>query len=153
MATPAFLFVGAEYSALCAALHEQCFTGKDRWSTEAFESLFSSPGMLTWISVQQDKPAGLLMLRHVGDEAEILTLCVLPEHRRKNVASALLRQGCRNLRVQGVETLFLEVSTHNHGAVALYKNWGFTECGLRKAYYQDGSDAAVLSYCLLNEIV
>ncbi|XYH15765.1 GNAT family N-acetyltransferase [Asaia sp. BMEF1] len=145
---PVCILAGPSHASLLAALHADCFDESERWGEGAFSGLFATPGIVAWIVLEGESPAGLLMLRQGADEAEILTLGVRPQYRRKNLASRLLETGCATLETRGVTTLFLEVSVRNDAAVALYLKLGFALCGRRKAYYPDGSDASVLSYDL-----
>lgn len=139
---------GPPHASLLARLHYSCFDEGERWGEEAFSGLLTTSGTLAWIALVGETPAGLLMLRHSLDEAEILTLGVNSQYRRQNLASSLLDTGYTALRELGVTTLFLEVSVRNKAAIALYLKQGFTLCGRRKTYYADGSDASVLRYDL-----
>jgi len=84
------------------------------------------------------------MARVAADEAEILTLAVEPAARRKGMASALLAEAARRAREQGAAAMFLEVSTANRAARALYERLGFTTVGRRKSYYGGERDALIL---------
>ncbi len=90
---------------------------------------------------------GFALFRAVADEAEILTLSVLPEARRSGLGAGLLA-GCEDgARTAGAARLFLEVAAGNGAARALYDRAGYRECGRRKGYYRrpDGSrDNAVV---------
>ena len=87
---------------------------------------------------------GLILSRVAGDEAEILTLAVVPAARRRGVASFLLRAAMTGLVDAGAAVAFLEVSVKNTAALGLYLCQGFIEAGRRAAYYSDRSDALVL---------
>lgn len=78
-----------------------------------------------------------------AEEAELLRLAVHPAHRREGLAAALLAASERDLRGAGIRTLLLEVRVSNAAARALYAAAGWEEAGLRRAYYQDGEDAAL----------
>jgi [ribosomal protein S18]-alanine N-acetyltransferase len=85
--------------------------------------------------------AGFLVARRlVEDEAEILNLAVAPQYRRRGVARALLADLCRNFA--GV--VHLEVRASNSGAQGLYKAIGFKEVSIRKDYYEEPPEAAVV---------
>jgi len=87
---------------------------------------------------------GLVLARTVVDEAEILTLAVMPACRRSGIGRALLAAASAHAAAQGARMLFLEVSTQNKPARSLYCSAGFTEAGRRRGYYRDGSDALML---------
>lgn len=130
-----------------ASIHAAAFSDRNRWSPAEFLSHGSAPGVLMF--ADPDLGAGLLVLRCVVDEAEILTIGVAPAARRRGLAQALLHAGIDGLRARGVEKLFLEVADDNVAAIALYKVKGFAETGRRAGYYRnpDGTrtDALILA--------
>lgn len=75
-----------------------------------------------------------------SDESELLNLAVDPEHRRKGVATALLR----DFRRRHPASVFLEVRESNTAARMFYKSLGFLELGKRQGYYQDPPEGAVV---------
>ena len=91
-----------------------------------------------------DPSGGMVLARIAADEAEILTLAVLPACRRQGRATSLLREAARLAALAGVHALFLEVGLTNAPARALYSAAGFAAVGRRPHYYADGSDALVL---------
>ncbi|HJX29591.1 MAG TPA: ribosomal protein S18-alanine N-acetyltransferase [Thermoanaerobaculia bacterium] len=88
--------------------------------------------------------AGYAVFRHVAGEAELLRVGVAPEERRQGIARSLIEDGIARLRREGVEVCHLEVRTTNP-AILLYEAIGFERTGLRRRYYQDGTDALVMS--------
>nr|WP_246495354.1 GNAT family N-acetyltransferase [Ameyamaea chiangmaiensis] len=135
-----------------AAIHALCFPETDRWDEAAMSTLLGMPGTFAVLeSGSADDPAavrGFVMARQVLDEAEVLTLAVLPSCRRQGIASALLARLAVDCRGRGAGRLFLEVSEANTAARALYEGCGFAGIGRRRAYYADGSDARVLARSL-----
>ncbi len=73
-------------------------------------------------------------------EAELLFIETKPNWRRRGVASALLRDLLR--RCPG--DVFLEVRESNHAALALYGSIGFREEGVRRKYYSDPVESAIV---------
>jgi ribosomal-protein-alanine N-acetyltransferase len=73
-----------------------------------------------------------------------LRITVLGTRRKNGVASALLAHLIRQLVASGVATLFLEVRAHNHPALQFYRKHGFIEIGLRRKYYDDPQDDALI---------
>ncbi|WP_262423258.1 GNAT family N-acetyltransferase [Brevundimonas denitrificans] len=88
-------------------------------------------------------------LARAADEAEIVTLAVRPEARRRGLGGRLLDRVLDRARDQGVARLFLEVAHDNDAALALYASRGFEQAGGRPAYYArpDGvrADALILA--------
>ncbi|MFT8885012.1 ribosomal protein S18-alanine N-acetyltransferase [Acetobacter papayae] len=137
--------VGVAYAAVLACLHAACFPPAEQWDEASMASLLASPGTTALLACTQGEPAGFILLRCIADEAEVLTLCILPASRRLGLARRLVEQARQNAAQAGADTLFLEVSTQNEAASRLYEQAGFTRQGLRRHYYADGSDALVLS--------
>jgi [ribosomal protein S18]-alanine N-acetyltransferase len=80
----------------------------------------------------------------VLDEAEVHTIAVDPDHRRRGVGGVLLAGLLEALAAREVATVHLEVRADNDAALALYAAHGFVRVGLRPAYYADGTDALLL---------
>lgn len=76
-----------------------------------------------------------------GKSAHLISICVLREHRRNGVASALLHGLIRDLELRGVEELWLEVNPENTEAICLYGKFGFKKVMVLQDYYSDGSPA------------
>lgn len=126
--------------AALAALHAHCFTDAPApWSASGFESILAAPATHLYT-----RPNGFLVARHMGPEAEVLTLAVDPSARRQGTARALMAQFEAGARIAGVQEAFLDVSEANTPARALYTACGFGEVARRPAYYSDGSAALVM---------
>jgi [ribosomal protein S18]-alanine N-acetyltransferase len=125
-----------------AALHAQAFAAP--WSAREFADLLSQPGV---VAIAESD--GFILIRIVLDEAEILTLAVVPAARRLGLGRRLVERGAVAATEAGAARLFLEVAEDNAPARALYDRAGFSRIGRRKAYYAaaDGSrtDALVMS--------
>jgi len=119
-----------------AHLHQSAFA--EGWTAGAIADLLATPGTFAFYL-----PGGFVLARATGEEGEILTLAVQPQHRGKGLGRALLRAAAQHAQTLGVANLFLEVGIDNPAALALYAGQGFVRVGQRKAYY-DGKDALVL---------
>ncbi len=130
-----------------ADLHERCFDTPRPWCAEEFLALLkdSSVFLLT-------VDTGFVLGRAASGEAELLTLAVDPDQRRRGAGTALLAAFEREARDRSSDTAFLEVSVANTAARALYEAAGYTESGLRPKYYRraDGIrvDAIVMAKSL-----
>lgn len=82
--------------------------------------------------------------RWLDKEAELLRITVLRSRRKSGIATALLAHLFRQLVVSGVEALFLEVRAHNHPALQFYRKHGFIEVGMRRQYYANPQDDALI---------
>jgi ribosomal-protein-alanine N-acetyltransferase len=92
--------------------------------------------------------AGFVLSRRVLDEAEILTIAVAVEFRRKGLGGALLGAHIARLAAMGVKELFLEVEAGNAAARALYASFGFHQVGERRGYYRKSAGPAATALVL-----
>lgn len=132
---------GAASLDLLAALHGRCF--EEAWSRDAFAKLLATPGAFACLAVDAAEPVGLALARAAGGEAEILTVGVLAEARRRGAGRALIAAIEAEAAARGAAELFLEVADDNLAARALYLALGFAQVGRRPAYY-GSRDALVL---------
>lgn len=90
---------------------------------------------------------GFAIFRMAADEAELLTIIIVPKWRGKGVGAALLRAGFDDFLLSPVTRVFLEVDEANKAAIDLYTGFGFSTVGSRKGYYPrpDGSAATALT--------
>ena len=126
---------------IMANIHANSFAKS--WSAEEFAEILKS-GAHGWIIDQ----GAFLLIRNAADEAEIMTVATLPQHRRKGYAYQLLTQAQKTLKQQQITALFLEVQHDNEAAIHLYKKLGFQQTGRRRNYYTlpngDTKDAVVM---------
>ena len=134
----------AAHAEAMALIHQQAFPPNEAWSDDAFALQLAFVGVFGLI----DPRGGLLLARVTLDEAEVLTLGVQPDARRRGIASGLLHEAASVARSRGAAGLFLEVALGNAAARALYARAGFAEVGRRRRYYADGSDAFVMRKAL-----
>lgn len=98
-----------------------------------------------------DKLAGYLFAHVITDECHILNLCVDEPFRRKGIGTLMLNQVLDEAREAGVSRAWLEVRESNSAARELYKGLGFKEHSIRKAYYSDNRENAVVLELNLSE--
>ncbi|MBU6444289.1 MAG: GNAT family N-acetyltransferase [Alphaproteobacteria bacterium] len=125
--------VASADASLLAGLHAACFA--EGWSAAAISGLLSAPGAFAFLGEIEGIAAGFVLARTAADEAEILTLAVAPDFRRRGLARALLRAAAAEAAKRRAAVLFLEVDSENIAARELYDALGFAEVGRRGAYY------------------
>ena len=135
-------FAEAAEAAALAALHRAAFPA-EAWDAPAIAALLALPGGFALRG-----EGGFLLARLAADEAEILTLAVIPAARRAGLGRALVEGACAFAGAQGARAMFLEVGEDNAAALALYAAAGFERVGGRRGYYGPGRDAAVLRRAL-----
>jgi ribosomal-protein-alanine N-acetyltransferase len=96
-------------------------------------------------------PVGFVLFWEIYDEVHILNLAVHPRYRRKSVARALLAALFEHSRGHGFKFVTLEVRRSNQGAIDLYKSFGFRVEGVRKGYYSDNLEDALIMVSPLSE--
>jgi ribosomal-protein-alanine N-acetyltransferase len=111
-----------------ADIHASAF--ERPWDAATFETLCGQPGVAALGDAD-----GFILIRTVVDEAEILTLAIRPEARRRGTGSRLVAAAAQAAREQGAVSLHLEVADDNAAALALYVRAGFVETGRRAGYY------------------
>lgn len=129
---------------LLAEVHATAF--ERPWDAAAFASLLGQVGVVTLGDAD-----GFILIRTVLDEAEILTLAVRPEARRRGQGRVLVQAAARTARAMGAQRLHLEVAEDNAAAVALYAAAGFEPSGRRPGYYaREGGPAVAALLLALN---
>lgn len=150
---PRLRTAGAFDAPVLAALHAACFPG-DPWDTQALRRLMEMPGAFAILALEDaaldaSTPLGFVLGRCVADEAEILSLGVLPAARRRGIGGSLVAAACETAAAAAARRLHLEVAADNDAARRLYARVGFAEVGRRPGYYgrADGSaiDAVLLA--------
>lgn len=129
-----------------AAIHAQCFSRPRPWSANEFAHLLADPACILL-----HMPEGFALGRVVVDEAELLTIAILPQHQGKGLGQELLASFLARAWAQGARTVFLEVAEDNTAARALYRRAGFAEAGRRRGYYS-GTDGAKIDALVLRRV-
>ncbi len=92
----------------------------------------------------RDYVTGFVGIWFIADEAHIVSLGVRPSDQRKGVGELLLLATFREARSYGMKEVTLEVRASNAPAQALYRKYGFRDIGLRKRYYIDNGEDAII---------
>lgn len=87
---------------------------------------------------------GYVIFYYVLDEGEIARIAVDPAYRRKGAAARLLHAVEDFCEEKGIDRLMLEVRKSNVPAISFYREYGFAEDGIRKNYYKNPVEDAVL---------
>lgn len=94
-------------------------------------------------------PVGMMVYRVVHEQADIITIAVRSQWRRKGLARILMDKALAQSRALGARSMFLDVEEGNIPAMGLYESLGFRQVNRRKDYYKqkDGSftDALVMT--------
>ena len=94
-----------------------------------------------------EQPVGFCISWLIVDELHIHQIAIAPRYRRKGLGRLLLEDAMDIAHQQNVERLYLEVRASNEAALGLYQSFHFETVGLRRKYYRDPvEDAVVLVY-------
>ncbi len=98
-----------------------------------------------WVAENTErKILGFLILWLILDEIHVANFAVSPDFRQRGIGGALLRHGLKAAWDEGARTSFLEVRSGNTSAIHLYQKFGYEETGIRKSYYQDNHEDALM---------
>ena len=140
--------------ALLASLHARSFPKP--WSAEEIAKLMENQAVFALVHGNGAAAQGFVMAWAAAGDAELLTVAVIPEARRKGLGAALVTAAGVAALVRGAAAMHLEVAEDNSAARALYAKLGYQEAGRRHAYYagEGGSvDAVVMRRALPRPLV
>lgn len=123
------------------SIEEDCFFSpfNKRLIEEAINSKFDRFHLV--------KDCAYINYRIIDKEAELIRVAVKKKDRKKGYAKLLLKVMLEDLRENAVETCFLEVRKTNEVAINLYKKFGFSILGIRKEYYENPLEDAIIMSC------
>jgi ribosomal-protein-alanine N-acetyltransferase len=116
---------------IISQIHQSCFD--DGWSEKSFFEMLSQNAFFGFFSKEK---TGFILGKIVCEEIEIITICVLPNFRRRGIGKLLMETIDVHAKTCSVDRIFLEVSEDNVIAQKMYKNFGYKEIAERRGYYQ-----------------
>ena len=123
------------------AIERRAFTTP--WSLAMFVLELSKPSGICLAAVVETELAGYLVCSRYDTVWHVMNVAVDPDRRRRGIATALI--GALLERIGDDAQVTLEVRRSNTGALALYERFGFRSAGIRRRYYQDnGEDALIM---------
>lgn len=122
-------------------------TNPHPWSMSLFASELARPDDRIYLIARSDTRivgyAGVLLM---GGDAHVANVGVDDDHRRRGVASRLLLHAFRRAIAEGQSAFTLEVRVSNVAAHELYRRFGFSPAGVRRAYYTDNDEDALIMW-------
>ncbi len=126
---------------LVVSLERRSF--RSPWSVGMFALEMSKADTVGLAAVEGSRVVGYLILSRFDRAWHLMNIAVAPEQRRRGVASQLIREALD--RIDADDPVTLEVRPTNRSAIGLYEGLGFRSYGLRKGYYPDnGEDALIM---------
>jgi len=117
------------------------------WTRQSFIEEITSNKFAIYLSASLNNVVvGYAGMWNVCGEGHITNIAVHPEFRGCGIGSLLLEGLIEEARKAGIERMTLEVRKSNIIAQNLYKKYGFVACGLRKSYYADNKEDALIMW-------
>ena len=133
--------VSKEHLGGIAEIENACFA--QPWSQKSLELLLGEQATAL-VATVDGRVAGYVGMTYVLDEGQITNLGVLPKARRHGIGKALMLELERVALQKGIYFLSLEVRESNSAARSLYCSLGWSECGIRKNFYTQPLENAVV---------
>ncbi len=119
------------------------------WSEQDYMDHLQDQDKIYLTALQDGIVVGSCVLWCSFETADLCNIVVDVSHRREGIAQALLHQAFKKCAGEGVEQILLEVRESNEAAIKLYVKLGFNEISLRKNYYRDPQEHAVIMQKIL----
>ncbi len=114
------------------------------WSIDSFRSEMESPDSHFTAAILNGEVVGFCVLHIFGDEGEIFNIAVSKEYRGKKIGDILLSEALGFADGRNMSRIFLEVRKSNLPAIGLYTKHGFEILGIRKNYYDEPTEDAII---------
>jgi ribosomal-protein-alanine N-acetyltransferase len=120
------------------------------WTEEMFmQEIADDTLSQSHVALRDGDVVGYMIVWHIHDEAHLLNIGVTPAYQRAGVASAMVEFAIEEGRRQQCRMVTLEVREGNEAALRLYKKLGFAPVILRKNYYSEEHEDAIVMMLLL----
>ena len=116
------------------------------WSKDSYIQELTNPIAKYFVAKIDNKAVAFIGTWIILDEAHITNIAVHPNYRKQGIASELLAKFLDYCKNQGCKAFTLEVRSGNKAAQALYKKHNFKEEGIRKGYYEDNKEDAIIMW-------
>lgn len=127
-----------------AELERICFS--ESWSERILESGLHSPYDVYYVFEQEGKILGYCNLRVLAGEGEVQRIAVHPDSRRLGVGRKMMDAMVEYAICERAYAISLEVREGNTAARNLYESYGFAGEAVRKAYYHNPTEDAVIMW-------
>ena len=114
------------------------------WEESTFRGLMRRPSAALLVAENDDELTGYSVMWFAADEGELGDIAVVPERRGEGIGRMLLRESIAVAASRGTRSLYLEVRESNEVARRLYEKVGFSVVGVRKQYYTEPVEDAIV---------
>ena len=129
--------------AAVAAIEKECF-GMAAWSERSVASELDNKLALWLVALDGETVAGYVGSQTVCNETDMMNVAVTGAYRRRGIGEELVNALVEELKALESHSLTLEVRASNAPAVGLYEKLGFIQTGLRKNYYRNPREDALI---------
>lgn len=119
-------------------------TFPDAWSIDGLQETMEQNHAFITVAEADAEIVAYCIVYHVMDEGEIARIAVSKDSRRRGIGWGLLDYTCDCCRKKELQRFLLDVRESNAGARAFYQQYGFAEDGIRKNFYDNPKEDAVL---------
>jgi len=116
------------------------------WSRSMFASELAKASSVCLGAYEGDRLIGYVVNSRYVDAWHVMNVAVDPDHRRRGIATRLLERLFELTRDDQRRGYTLEVRVSNREAITLYENLGFVRQGVRRAYYTDNREDALIMW-------
>ena len=116
------------------------------WSRSMFASELAKPTSICLGAFEGDRLVGYTINSRYVDAWHVMNVAVDPDYHRRGIATALLNHLFDLTAADERRGYTLEVRVSNHEAIRLYEKLGFVERGLRRGYYTDNREDAIIMW-------
>lgn len=116
------------------------------WSEQGFRNEITNPHSIFRVAFLGDNIVGYGGVWTVVDEAHVTNVVVHPDFRRQRIGHHLMVELLRESQARGMTCSTLEVRVSNDAAIALYENLGYAPTAIRKGYYPDNREDALIMW-------
>lgn len=117
------------------------------WSRDSFEKEIVDNNLAIYLVAKvNEKAVGYIGMWKVLNEGHITNVAVHPEFRHQGIGDQLVSELLSLCVKENIDLVTLEVRKSNQNAIKLYEKHGFVAEGIRKAYYQDNKEDAIIMW-------
>ena len=119
---------------------------KNPWSEKAFLDTFLNKNIIYLVACEKERIIGMCGVHHILGEGEITNVAVKNSYKRQHVGEQMMTALMEKGRIMGIEEFTLEVRVGNKAAISLYEKLGFVTEGIRKNFYENPIEDALIMW-------
>ncbi|SFQ48802.1 ribosomal-protein-alanine N-acetyltransferase [Lachnospiraceae bacterium XBB1006] len=118
------------------------------WTQEGFWNAMQLPKNCFLVIEDEEGVQGYCGYYQVLDEAEVMNVCVKKEKRGRGLGKAMMKQLLAYAKKGGAASIVLEARVSNEAAIHVYETLGFVALGVRKGFYEQPTEDALIMQCI-----